>query len=314
MKPVFKVAIGFLLMPGLLVASPQQSPSGTISGTVVRYGFQDPVANATVTVSTARTSQAYETLLNSGEGIVIPLQRALPDLLTMNAEDFKDAMTQIRSLPLPGAFVTAMNQLQAARDSAPGFPKSVLADTLGRFTIPDLPPGQYSITAQHDGFFGKPVAGSSDLRTFESVPVTVAAQRTTTDVSITLVAGASISGHVFDAAGQPLSNGTVQAITLTYQNGVPGLQVQVSNNTDDRGAFRLFYLPPGEYFVAANPRAPSGPAPVSPSSEVVSKTFYPNSVSALMSTPVPVRLGDEATGHGDEPLLKCAIGISKEFC
>lgn len=267
---------------------------------VLRSGTADPVSGATVSVMPAQTTQAYDTLVKASESIVlVGVRESLPELLTLSVDEFKDAMTQVKGMALPPGFVTALNDLQTAKAATPGFPKHALTDSTGHFTVMDVPPGRYTVAAQHDGFFGKPVAGSDDLRPFESAPAAVAAGQTTPDISIALLAGATIGGRVFDPNGAPAINVDVMAYSVIYQNGLPVLNREVVNQTDDRGVYRLFFLPPGEYFVAASlPQLANGvnAANASTSADVVVKTYFPNLVSPLMSTPVPVKLGDETAG------------------
>ena len=73
-----------------------------------------------------------------------------------------------------------------------------------------------------------------------------------------MVPGALISGRVRDAAGRPQSNVNVQVFTISYQTNQPILQPVAAKTTDDRGEYRLFWLKPGEYFVAATPRQGAG--------------------------------------------------------
>jgi len=55
-----------------------------------------------------------------------------------------------------------------------------------------------------------------------------------------------------DDDGQPLEDAEVSAIRLTYHRGGQTRRFQVGTiRSDDLGGFRLFDLPPGEYFVRA---------------------------------------------------------------
>jgi len=60
-----------------------------------------------------------------------------------------------------------------------------------------------------------------------------------------------ISGVVRDSLGAPLGNAEVQAFKATYQTGRRVLTKVQSVQSDDRGEYRLFWLTPGKYFVAA---------------------------------------------------------------
>jgi hypothetical protein len=311
MRTIIIVGIALSLIVGRLAAR-QQNPTGTIQGTVLRGNASDPLTEATVSLIPEQTKLAYDALAQAGEGVVMPgLKTALPDLLVMSVDDFKTVMTNVvPGRALPPAVVAGLAQLQSAKESTRQFPIHALTDSAGHFTFNDVPAGRYIVTAQHDGFFGTPVAGSSEPRSFEFASASVVAGQTTSGIAVTLVAGATIAGHVFDDSGAPVSNYVVDAQTLTYLNGLPTLLSEVSVTTDDRGAYRLFYLPPGDYLVGAAPQRQSAAAAVgaslSPqllstsapeiSPDVVVKTFYPNIITPTTAMPISVRLGDDTEG------------------
>src|SRR5262249_7884392 len=112
------------------------------------------------------------------------------------------------------------------------------------------------------------------------------------EVSLAMTPGAVISGQVRDAFGQPMTNINVDVLAVTYRAGFPTLRAIAGQATDDRGEYRVFWVPPGEYFIAASPRTPArnakGPQHV--------KTFYPSASNAGSATRLRVKPGDEATG------------------
>ena len=169
MKTIIIIGIALTMSGGPLVAR-QQKETGTIQGTVRRGGSSDPLSESTVSLVPAQTKQAYDALAQASEGVVMPgLKSALPDLLIMSVDDFKELMkNNISGRALPPSIVTALNQLLSAKESTMGFPRLAITDSSGHFTFSDVPAGTYTVTAQHDGFFGTPLAGSNDPRTFES--------------------------------------------------------------------------------------------------------------------------------------------------
>jgi hypothetical protein len=86
----------------------------------------------------------------------------------------------------------------------------------------------------------------------------------------------------------------VQVFTVSYQTNQPILQPVAAKTTDDRGEYRLFWLKPGDYFVAATPRQGAA-APPSPQEAYV-KSFHPNAASITKAIPVSVKIGDERSG------------------
>jgi hypothetical protein len=63
----------------------------------------------------------------------------------------------------------------------------------------------------------------------------------------------TITGRVTDAEGQPMGHVRVSALSALVQNGRRYLTVIGATHTDDRGEYRLFWLSPGRYYVAARP-------------------------------------------------------------
>ena len=110
---------------------------------------------------------------------------------------------------------------------------SAQADASGRFTIKDVAPGQYTLEADQLGFFDIP--GRQALANVDvAKPI---------NVSVGLLAGGTITGRVQNAAGKLLPNATVTAYQITYLNGKIIPEAQSSQATDDRGEYRMFWLP-----------------------------------------------------------------------
>ena len=115
-----------------------------------------------------------------------------------------------------------------------------------------------------------------------------------------MIPGAIIGGRIFDEKGQLMSNAIVQAFTVAYAFGRATLAPQVSKVTDDRGEFRLFWVPPGDYYLAVT-SAPVAPAPGVPAAASPSKTYYPGVTDIAMARTVTIT-GGEDMGGMDIPL------------
>ena len=292
MKRHLAGALILALAAGQLRAEPQLQ-TGSIEGRVMRDGISDPVPGATVGLIPAVTAQAFERLSKAAESLVLPgIQEVIPQLLTMTVDESDDAITALKNLDLPADFVTALNDMQSAKSNTPGFPKLALTDNDGHFAVPNLSPGRYMVFAQRDGFFGKPLAGTETPRSFESMLATVASDRSTSDIAIPLLAGAAIAGTVFDERNHPLIHADVEADVIAYSNGLPVLQRKAIQQTDEHGAYRLSYLPPGAYLIAAHPLLSAS----STTMDAPVDTFYPDSFSPPKAIPVSVKLGDEVSG------------------
>src|SRR5207237_6791208 len=129
---------------------------------------------------------------------------------------------------------------------------------------------------RRDGFFGPPVNATSPLL---MTPVLATAavsvvDKKTADVAISMIPGGVISGKIRDAAGAPLSKIVVRALALNYQNGYPVVQAAASVKTDDNGDYRLFWLPPGSYYVGADPPASGNEVALTGGAAVTAKMYY----------------------------------------
>jgi hypothetical protein len=107
-----------------------------------------------------------------------------------------------------------------------------------------------------------------------------------------MLRGAIISGRVRDPNGQPLQTSQIAAFQISYQNGRKVIQQVNSRQTDDRGEYRLYWLPPGNYLIATLPRRTAINAAPSPQDNYA-RTFYPNTVEAASATIVPAAEGAE---------------------
>ena len=128
-------------------------------------------------------------------------------------------------------------------------------DENGRFILPAARPGRYRLTAARSGFvsteYGQQAPGLPGL------PITVSAGATPFDLEIPMTRTASISGRITNSGGLPLPNTEVQALKISYQEGRRVLTVAQSVRANDLGEYRLFWLPPGRYFVSGVPMNPS---------------------------------------------------------
>jgi hypothetical protein len=166
-------------------------------------------------------------------------------------------------------------------------------DADGRFVFQNLAPGRFQIRAQREGYFAAPASGVLVPPAIVNVAATVAAGQPTPPVTISMLRGATISGRVRDPSGQPVSNLQVMAQQWTYRDGKPALQQVNSKTTDDRGEFRLFWLPPGDYLVGINPPRPAtAPRPT----DAYARTWFPNAAEPRFAPRVAVAEGAEIAG------------------
>ncbi len=175
-------------------------------------------------------------------------------------------------------------------------PNAVITDAEGRFEIRELPAGRYSLTAMKSGFVpsGTDVAGRVSRRP----TVEVGDGQTIEKLVITLQRGGVISGRILDEFGEPVAGAEVMAMVSGFREGrrqaVPASMSGPLGmvRTDDLGAFRIFGLATGEYFVSARPPRDFGMVE-SGAFEGLASTYYPGSPDLSQAQRITLRAGQE---------------------
>lgn len=195
--------------------------------------------------------------------------------------------------PIAGAEVVLV-PVRPRAVSAPPFdrPRSTITDRDGRYAFEDVEPGRYRITVQKAGF--TPLSGS------RLQDANVAAGERRGDVNVTLQRGAVIAGRVLDEDGQPLADVHVMAMRKPPPaRGTTAIRRPVlipaggGAQTNDLGEFRLYGLPPGEYYVQATARSALGRYAASSASNATTTipTYFPNTPDPVAAQPLSIGAG-----------------------
>ena len=81
--------------------------------------------------------------------------------------------------------------------------------------------------------------------------MTVADAQAAANIDLRLTRGGVITGHVVDEDGEALARALVTVQRYQYVRGERQLTPAGGEQTDDRGQYRVFGLPPGDYYVSA---------------------------------------------------------------
>ena len=160
-------------------------------------------------------------------------------------------------------------------------------DRDGRFEVTAVPPGRYRVFVRREGYF----SSSSERNAEEVVSVSVGADGNASDVSIVLVPAGVISGRVIDGFGELLPKANVRAFTVIREGERDTLKPAATDVSDHRGEFRLFWLPPGEYVVQAEP---PGSATGRTGSSL--KAFHLNTTELALAARIELKAGDSRDG------------------
>ncbi|MFO0500809.1 MAG: carboxypeptidase regulatory-like domain-containing protein [Acidobacteriota bacterium] len=166
--------------------------------------------------------------------------------------------------------------MSAARPVEP-----VVTDALGRFRLPELPPGRYRLRATRAGFFPSEKGDASVEVTPGDGPAAV---------TIQLNPGAAVSGTVTDEAGAALPGAQITVLRRAYVGGRRKLVLAGGGVTDDRGQYRLHGLPAYSYIVRAAVQRLAGDPRLYP------PTYYPAAAEPENALAVALGPGQEQRG------------------
>ena len=125
---------------------------------------------------------------------------------------------------------------------------SIITDSEGQFFLKNIRPGSYRLMVSREGYinseYGQKHPGGPPLN------LTLTAGQAMTGVRLAMTKGGVISGHITDK-GQPVGIADVVALKISYVDGLPTLTEILSSKTDDLGAYHIFWLAPGRYYVVA---------------------------------------------------------------
>ena len=135
---------------------------------------------------------------------------------------------------------------------------STYTDDTGRFAFPSLAAGRYTLSASKPGYLRAAYGARRHDR--PGTPITLAEGQQMADLRLALTRGGVITGRVSDEHGMPAAGVSVRVMEILTVLGERQLRPArtygglLGESTDDRGAFRLYGLPPGDYAVVASPR------------------------------------------------------------
>ncbi|MEO7134724.1 MAG: carboxypeptidase-like regulatory domain-containing protein [Vicinamibacterales bacterium] len=173
-------------------------------------------------------------------------------------------------------------------------------DNEGRYEIKELTAGRYTVTTMKGGYAN---ASYGQKRPGEpGTPIDLGDGQTAEKVNFVLSRGSVIAGRLIDDGGEPVSGATVSAMRFAFVSGsrrlVPGGGEGGQDRTDDQGNFRLFGLPPGEYYVSASNHSNNMMMPGMNNTEAdgFATTYYPGTANISEAARITVKASQEMTG------------------
>jgi protocatechuate 3,4-dioxygenase beta subunit len=180
---------------------------------------------------------------------------------------------------------------------------AAVSDAEGKFSIDNIDPGRYTLTAERQGFVQQ--AYGAKRVNGAGITLDLRASQVMKDLSFKLMPQGVIAGHVLDDEGEPVAGVTLMALQYRYLMNKKRL-MPVSGgqpaSTNDLGEFRISNLAPGRYYIAsasqkmggvqAGPERDDSKGP----EEALVPTYFPSAADADSASQVDVGPGAEVRG------------------
>ncbi|HVW07679.1 MAG TPA: carboxypeptidase-like regulatory domain-containing protein [Bryobacteraceae bacterium] len=180
---------------------------------------------------------------------------------------------------------------------------STTTDSKGEFTLIDLDPGEYRLSAKRSGYL-ETYYGAKDAFDYDGSPIVLTTDQSVDSLRMKMTPFGVIAGTVRDSDGEPFAGAAVDLFVIRHQNGRRVITLDDnSHNTDDLGQFRFAGLRPGRYYIAASasrhgeqvatidhsPKSVPHPDPAVP-------TFYPGTTDPSNATAIDLAPAGRQTG------------------
>ncbi|HKE28168.1 MAG TPA: carboxypeptidase-like regulatory domain-containing protein [Bryobacteraceae bacterium] len=151
----------------------------------------------------------------------------------------------------------ALRKTEVTLRAAEGEPGVVYAATTGAdgsFVLDGIPPGQYRLSATHNGYLEQTYGPSAgDLFGGMGMVLTLTPGQRMAGIEFKLVRQAVVSGKIIDEDGDPAANVRVQVLReVQMGEGTRRFPVGQGAQTNDLGEYRVAGVAPGTYFLCAS--------------------------------------------------------------
>jgi len=198
--------------------------------------------------------------------------------------------------PLRKAQVRIVQMPEASQAGVMAFRDNKLATTneRGIYEFKELRAGRYQLTASKGSYVS--LSYGQTRPTEPGKPIQVLDAQTIERVDFSLPHGAVITGRILDEYGEPMPDVSVGPQRYQYTQGqrrlVPAGRMAFTN---DLGEFRLFGIPPGQYYLQATWRAqnPMGAGTPTGPSVGYAPMFFPGTLDVAQAQRLTIGVGVE---------------------
>jgi len=238
------------------------------------------------------------------------MQIVPPGGAPMQGREMKTGTGRIKGRLVSAETGSPVRRAQVRLSGPDVLPKLATTDTEGAYEFRDLPAGRFSISATKSGYVS---VAYGQTRPFESgKPIELTEGQVVERADITMPKGSVIAGRIIDEFGDALADVSVSALRSTWANGRRQLQpAGRTATTNDLGQYRIYGLPPGDYYVSATSRgaveqqlmavemavaavrmSPGGSA--DPPRSGYAPTYYPGTPNGAEAQKLSLSVGQEA--------------------
>jgi Carboxypeptidase regulatory-like domain len=126
---------------------------------------------------------------------------------------------------------------------------ATMTDVEGRYELAQLPAGRYQLKATRGGYVE---VAYGQRRPFErGRPLELGDGAVLQNIDFALPPGAVVTGRIVDETGEAVARVSVSLERARYIDSTRRLVAESGSFTDDRGEFRIFGVPPGDYVIVA---------------------------------------------------------------
>ena len=162
-------------------------------------------------------------------------------------------------------------------------PLTTMTNGAGHFQFPAVLPGEYRLYASRPSGY-TPAEYGQRSPSGEGISLQIDGGRPYAGIRLSMAPTGAISGRVVLASDEPAVYARVGLIRAAYRDGHPIWLFAQATTTDDRGEYRFYAIPPGRYWVSAQPwdsRSTRIPYTSEP-------TVYPNRFAGQQSMGAPM--------------------------
>jgi protocatechuate 3,4-dioxygenase beta subunit len=164
-------------------------------------------------------------------------------------------------------------------------------DANGLYEFTEVRAGRYTISASKGSYVG--LSYGQQRPTDAGKPLQILDNQTVERVDFSLPRGSVVTGRIVDEFGEPMSDVQIAAQRYQFVQGQRRLiPAGRQASTDDMGEFRLFGIPPGQYYLSATWRS-QNPMNNTEDRTAYAPMYFPGTENAAQAQRITLAMGQE---------------------